>query len=302
MMVRVKVLTGEQGWHVRDLLRAAELVGCQLSCQDFRRVAARVASGLNSSETQCRSESSPFPDSDAVLVRTMPPGTLEQIVFRMDVLHRCQSNGLPVVNSPRALETCIDKYLTTARLAAAGLCVPETWTGQDAEAALLAWEQLGGDVVVKPIFGSEGRGILRITQRELAWRTFRALERIGAVLYLQRYVEHEGYDLRVFVLGGKVLAAMRRYARGDFRTNVAQGGWAESVCLTAWEMRTALDAATTVGAEIAGVDLLPGRDGRLYVLEVNAVPGWRALARVSQLDVAAEILRYIRQRISAGSS
>lgn len=285
-MRQLTVLASGRGWHVNDLLRAAGASKWKVEVRDFRRLAA----GVTGQREQ-------LPCSEAVLVRTMPPGTLEQIIFRMDVLHRLVSNGIAVFNSPRALEICIDKYLCTARLAAAGLTVPDTWVGQDAESALAAFEQLGGDVVVKPIFGSEGRGIFRLQDRELAWRTLTTLERLGAILYLQRYVAHEGYDLRAFVLGGRVLAAMRRYARDGFRTNVAQGGEAEAVSLSRAEEQCALLAAAAVEAEIAGVDLLPGRDGKLYVLEVNAVPGWRALARVSRCDVASEVLHYLGERL-----
>ena len=88
----------------------------------------------------------------------MPPGSLEQVVFRMDALHRLAAAGVPVLNPPRAVEAAVDKYLTLALLAAAGLPVPSTWTGQSAAEALAAFEELGGDVVVKPLFGSEGRG------------------------------------------------------------------------------------------------------------------------------------------------
>src|SRR5581483_6435924 len=156
-----------------------------------------------------------------VIVRTMPPGSLEQVVFRMDALQRC---GARVLNPPRALEVCVDKYLASAQLDAAGLPVPPTVACQDSEAALEAFHRLGGDVVVKPLFGAEGRGMVRVADPELAWRTFRTLERLQAVLYLQQFVVHPGWDLRAFVLGDRVLTAMRRHARADWRTNVAQGG------------------------------------------------------------------------------
>ncbi len=210
----------------------------------------------------------------------------------MDVLHRLQAAGKPVLNPPLALEVCIDKYLASARLEAAGLRVPPTITCQDADSAMKAFAVLGGDVVVKPLFGSEGRGMVRVTDPEIAWRTFRALERTQAVLYLQQFIHHPGWDLRVFVIGGRVLAAMRRHAREGWRTNVAQGGRAESVRATAEEQRLALAAAAAVGAKAAGVDLLPGPGGEHYVLEVNAVPGWRALAPVTGVDVAAEMIRF----------
>src|SRR5207245_8834754 len=92
-----------------------------------------------------------------------------------------------------------------------------------------------GDVVVKPLFGAGGRGLMRVSDAELAWRTFRTLERSQAVLYVQQFVRHPGWDLRVFVHGGHVLAAMRRYAHDGWRTNVAQGGRAEPVAVAADE-------------------------------------------------------------------
>ena len=110
----------------------------------------------------------------------MPPGSLEQVVFRMDLLHRLQARGVRVLNPPRAVEICVDKYLATALLEAAGLRVPPTIVCQHADAALEAFEALGGDVVVKPLFGSEGRGMVRVTDPEMAWRTFRTLERTQA--------------------------------------------------------------------------------------------------------------------------
>jgi ribosomal protein S6--L-glutamate ligase len=280
--MRIALLAGGDGWHVRDLARAAAQRGHHAEAVDFRRVGAHVTGPPD-----------PLSAFDAVMVRTMPPGSLEQVVFRMDVLHRLEARGVLVLNPPRALEVCVDKYLATARLEAAGLPVPATSVCQDADSALEAYEQLGGDVVVKPLFGSEGRGMVRVSDPELAWRTFRTLERTQCVLYLQQFIRHPGWDLRVFVLGGRVLTAMRRYANGSWRTNIAQGGRGEVVRLTAEEERLALQAAAAVGTPIAGVDLLPGPDGRYHVLEVNAVPGWRALAPVTGIDVAEEMIRFL---------
>ncbi len=282
--MKIALLAGGNGWHVRDLQRAAVQLGHEAIPVDFRRVTARVPD---------KHAMASLDGFDAVVVRTMPPGSLEQVVFRMDVLHQLEARNVPVLNPARAVEMCVDKYWTTARLADAGLRVPPTVVCQHADAALEAFTQLGGDVVVKPIFGSEGRGMVRLTDPELAWRTFRTLERTQAVLYLQQYIDHPGWDLRVFVLAGRVLAAMRRHARGGWRTNVAQGGTAESVVPADSEVELALHAARAVGAVAAGVDLLPGPNGAWYVLEVNAVPGWRALAPVCGVDVAAALIRHI---------
>lgn len=280
--MRIALLSAGDGWHVRDLQRAAAKVHHEATAVDFRRLSASVAHGPDV-----------LAGFDAVLVRTMPPGSLEQVVFRMDLLHRAQARGLAVLNPPRAVETCVDKYLATAYLEAAGLRVPPTVICQHADSALEAFETLGGDVVVKPLFGSEGRGMVRVSDPEMAWRTFRTLERTQSVLYLQQFIRHPGWDLRVFVLGGRVLTAMRRYSNGDWRTNVSQGGRGEVMRPTADEERLALHAAAALGADMAGVDLLPGPRGEWYVLEVNAVPGWRALAPVTGIDVAAAILDFL---------
>ena len=279
--MRMAILSGGDGWHVRDLQRAAIAQQHVAEAVDFRRLFTSVAAGAEA-----------LAGFDAVIVRTMPPGSLEQVVFRMDLLHRLQARGVRVLNPPRALETCVDKYLATAYLEAAGLAVPPTIVCQHADAALEAFAALGGDVVVKPLFGSEGRGMMRISDPELAWRTFRALEQMRSIIYLQQFIRHPGWDLRIFVLAGEVLAAMRRVARGDWRTNVAQGGRGEPVVLDAAPRDLALRAAAALGATAAGVDLLPGPNGNWYVIEVNAVPGWRALAPVAGIDIAAAVVRH----------
>jgi len=286
--MRIALLCGGDGWHVRDLSRAADRVGHLAEPVDFRRVVAAVGASVESEP-----DSPTLDGFDAVIVRTMPPGSLEQVVFRMDVLHALAARGVPVLNPPRALEVCVDKYLALVRLGAAGLRVPETVVCQHGDAALQAFERLGRDVVVKPLFGSEGRGMVRVTDPEVAWRTFRALERTQSVLYVQRFVPHPGWDLRVFVLGGRVLAAVRRVSNGDWRTNVSQGAIAEPVELTREQEALALRAACAVGAAAAGVDLLPGPAGEWYVIEVNAVPGWRALAPATGVDVARELILHV---------
>lgn len=280
--MRIAVLSGGNGWHVQDVLRAARELGHHADALDFRALGASVNAPGN-----------PLAAFDAVLVRTMPAGSLEQIVFRMDLLHEAAARGQRVLNPPRAVEVCVDKYLTTARLARAGIATPPTAVCQKTDDAMAAFAELGGDVVLKPLFGAEGRGMCRVADPETAWRTFRVLEQTGQVIYLQKFVRHPGWDLRAFVLGGRVIASMRRVAGGDWRTNVAQGGTAERVSLSVEEERLAVCAAEAVGCPVAGVDLLPGPGGELFVIEVNAVPGWKALAPTCGLDVAKEVVRFL---------
>lgn len=286
---QVIALVSGLGWHVQDLQRAAHHLDVPFEPVPFPTLTGSL--GPDRSRIEAGGLDL-LREARAVLVRMMPPGTLEQVVFRMDALHRLVAAGVPAMNPPEAIEAAVDKYLATARLEAAGLPVPETWVGETADEALAAFERLGGDVVVKPLFGSEGRGLVRASDREVARRVFHAIERIGSVLYLQRIVDHPGHDWRLFVLGGRVLGAIRRHApAGDWRSNVAVGGRAEAARPGEAAEHLAIAAAGAVGARMAGVDLLPDRDGRLLVLEVNAVPGWKALAAATGIDVATEVLR-----------
>ncbi|HEY3967089.1 MAG TPA: RimK family alpha-L-glutamate ligase [Planctomycetaceae bacterium] len=292
--MHIVILSNPNSWYRRDLERAARQVGHRVTALPFERLAAHVNSGRSCIwEHEAETEISAV---DAVIVRTMPPGSLEQVVFRMNLLARLEKAGAQVFNPPRAIECAVDKYLTTARLIDAGLPTPPTIVCESSEAGLAAFEQLGGDVVVKPVFGAEGRGILRVSDPDLALRTFRTLERIGAVLYLQRFVQHEGFDLRVMVLDGRVLAAMRRRSPHDFRTNVSRQARPEPVELTDQECDWALRASAAVGTRIAGVDILYDRSGAGFVIEVNGVPGWRALSRVTACDVAQEIIHSLERR------
>lgn len=284
--MRIAILAHADSWYFRDLARAARERGHESLRWDFRELSAAVRAQ--------RGACACGPDAaDLVVVRTMPPGSLEQVVVRMDILARLEAAGVPVVNSPKALECAVDKYLTTARLAAAGLPVPDTIVCQTADAALAGLAQLGGDVVVKPLFGSEGRGIVRVSDPDMGVRVFRTLERIGAALYLQRFVDHGGSDIRVLVLDGRVLGGMRRVAVDDFRTNVARHARGERHEPTAQERDWALRAAAATGAVFAGVDILYDADGAGYVIEVNAVPGWKAFAAANQLDVAAAFVEWL---------
>lgn len=295
------ILAAERSWYFRELSRAAHDCGFMCTRLEFQQLAGCVPSTIGhvtlplspaSGERGPEEAGGAF---DAVIVRSMPLGSLEQVVFRMDVLARWEASGIRIVNSPKSLECAIDKYLTTSRLAAAGLPVPDTVVCQTADQALVAWEQLGRDVVVKPLFGAEGRGIVRVTDIDLAWRVFSTIERLNAVLYLQRFVDHGGSDVRILVLDGRVLGGMRRVATTGFRTNVSQQGRGERHVPTAQETDLALRAVAATGATFAGIDLLYDRDGTCYVLEVNGVPGWQAFARVNQMDVALVLMEWLKE-------
>jgi RimK family alpha-L-glutamate ligase len=287
--LRVGVLGASGSWHSRRLLDALAARG--------HMAVAIPATRLESEIDEDGSARVMGPDGvrldtlDLLLVRGLPRGSLEQVIFRMDALHLlAEQHGVRCVNGPRALERTIDKSWAGALLAAAGVPTPPTIVCERRESALDAFERLGGDVVVKPMFGAMGNGIVRVDDRDVAHRVFGALELERAVYYLQRTIDGPGRrDLRALVVAGEVAGAMERVA-DSWRANVARGGRPQAVTLTSSERDTALAAAAAVGAEIAGVDLLIGGDGEIVVPEVNGIPGWQALQSVCGVDLTDRVV------------
>ena len=290
--MKIAVLGNTGSWYVDDLTRAGTARGHWVERCDFRLLTAATFN----EQPVVSSGGCDLSTMEAVIVRTMPPGSLEQVVYRMDALATLESAGTTVLNSPKAIECAVDKYLTGCRLQQAGLPFPPTIVCEDVESAMAALERLGGDVVVKPVFGAEGRGIVRVSDPDLAYRTFKTLSRLQAVLYLQKFIHHPGYDIRVLVLDEKIIGGMRRSNRSDFRTNVAQSGTAEVHNVIDDEQDMAIRAATASGARFAGVDILYDETGQPFVIEVNAVPGWRAFRRVTNIDVAVQLIAAIEQQ------
>jgi ribosomal protein S6--L-glutamate ligase len=285
------VLAPSDSWHYRDLCRAGEDERCELVSVAYSRLVASLPDSV------VRSADQDLRSLDALLTRAMPAGSLEQVVFRMDAIWVAEQQGLFCINSPKAVEASVDKYLSLVRLSGAGLPVPETLVCENHRDVGDAFDRLGADVVMKPIFGSEGRGLVRIQDRELAERYYRFIEGIGGVLYLQRFIDFGGEDIRVLVIGESCLG-MRRRGVKDWRNNISQGGVAEPLVVDDELTALALAAAQSVGAEFAGIDIGRAVDGRLYILEVNAAPGWRRISQILNIDVARQLLQHIRRRVT----
>jgi RimK family alpha-L-glutamate ligase len=287
--LRVGVLGATGSWHTARLLEALAARGHR--CEAIP--STRLVSAIDARGTA--SVSAPggvrLDELDLLVIRGLPRGSLEQVIFRMDVLHLlAREHGVRCVNDPRAIERTIDKSWAGALLAAARVPTPPTVICERFEDALEAFARLGGDVVVKPLFGAMGTGIVRVTDPDVAHRVFRALELERAVYYLQRTIDGAGRrDLRVLVVAGEVVGAMERVA-DSWRANVARGGRPVATTLSDEQRAVAVAAAAAVGAEVAGVDLLVGSDGSLAVPEVNGIPGWQALQSVCDTDLTARVV------------
>ena len=285
--IKVGILGQSGGWHTSALQAAFSRRGIEAPALSITRLTARLGRG-----PILAAGGEPLDVYDVLVVRAIPGGSLEQIIFRMDALHRLARAGVRIVNPPAVIERTVDKYYTSSLMEAAGLPTPRTVVTERFEDALVAFDELGGDVIVKPIFGSEGRGMVRVSDPDTAYRVFRALELGRYVYYLQRFVAHGGQDIRLFVINQQVVAAMRRRGQG-WKTNIAQGATAEPLTPDRDLCSLALRAADILGADYAGVDVLPLPEGGYTVIEVNGIPGWRGLQAATGLNAADHLVDYL---------
>ncbi|MEM6363438.1 MAG: hypothetical protein AAF745_03355, partial [Planctomycetota bacterium] len=190
------------GWHHQQLYDAAARQAVDIDFADYESISSSIdvdgCTRVELSQSGEASRARSLDDFNTILTRTMPLGSLEQITFRLATLH-CQRDTQRIINGPRSLEVAIDKYATLALASAISIPTPRTIVCQSRDAAMDAFERLCGDVVVKPIFGGEGRGVMRVCDRELAWTTFSTLMQLDAVAYVQEFIAPGGSDLRVLV-------------------------------------------------------------------------------------------------------
>lgn len=278
----IALVTDTNDWHARALRTAFAALGVQTRLTKLPSCRFDTGSkiGLYLPEFSAGSP-------EAVLVRDMAGGTFEAVTLRLGVLHALQEIGIPVWNGARSIERCVDKSATSFLLARAGLPTPMTWATESREAAAEVVRREAGPFVLKPLFGSQGRG-LRLIHGE---RDLPAPHEVSGVYYLQRFVgvEREDFrDFRVFVSSGRVVAAMMRQS-SHWVTNVKRGGKPVAAVADTTMRDLAIAATAVVGANFAGVDMVCDQDGRLCVLEVNSMPAWSGLQRTTPIDIAAAL-------------
>jgi len=234
-------------------------------------------------------------DLDAMITRPIGRGSLEEIIFRMNLLHRLERSGLIIINPPLAIERSVDKYCSLTMFQENGLPVPPTAVTESHDEALKCFYELDQDIVVKPLFGSRGVGSTRITDPDIAARVFRTITFYHGVLYLQKFIPHGGSDIRAFVIEDHVIAAMRRVSE-NWKTNVSLGAKPISLKLSEELETLAVQAAKVIGCKVTGVDIIEGPNGPVLI-ELNSQPGWRGLQSVTKINIADEIISYIISKI-----
>ncbi|MDR5807348.1 RimK family alpha-L-glutamate ligase [Caballeronia sp. LZ019] len=289
-MTRIAIMTDERGWHTSRLRQAFRARGVDARCVDL---------------ADCRIDTTWKPHGlaipgfgrtlpDAVFVRGIAGGTFEQVTLRLGVLHALRECGVPVYNDARAIERSVDKSMTSFLLNRYGVPMPATWAGEStafAQRVLMRERAAGRKVVMKPLFGSQGKGLQLLGDD--ACEPLPSLRAFNEVAYLQRYVDggasgFDGFDWRVLVIGTRAVAAMKRVGGDGWIHNFARGAKCEAAELTPSLADIAVRASTALGLDYAGVDLIASAASgdRPLVLEVNGVAAWRGLQSVTSFDIA----------------
>jgi len=284
----VVIFTEDADWHTRNLKAAIEREGLGvvvLSLNDCGFAIGETAHGLMLPGLGDKLPAAAF-------VRLIAKGTTEQITARLGLLHALRELGVKVMNDARAVERCVDKSMTSFLVAQAGLPTPRSFVGEDRAAMQALIDEAPGDMVLKPLFGAQGKGIHRVPARSALPEP----EKVGGIYYLQDFVTQpagpEYRDWRVFVVGGEVAAAMiRRSPR--WITNIHQGAVGEAAPFQADAFGYAVRATAAVGADYAGVDLIEDARGGFQVLEVNSMPAWKGLQKTTSVDMAGRLAGHL---------
>ena len=288
MSKHIALVTDDPGWHGRELHDAFARKGYKCTNVSLTDCYINVSGhdkNKNGSSLFIPGFEGVLPDG--VFVRGVQGGTLEEVVFYLDVLHALHELKILVYNSARAIERSVDKGMTSFLLDQAGIHTPPTWVGNDVHQAYSFIRReltMGNKVVAKPLFGSQGKDLQLICKPEDI-TNFKVYNKI---YYLQRFIQtgdESAFDWRIFVIGDRVIASMRREGM-DWISNVANGGKCYPAVINDQFVEMAKDAVQAVDMHYAGVDVMQDLDGKLWVTEVNSIPAWKGLESVNNLVVA----------------
>ena len=281
---RIAIFTDDPGWHGKELTQAFAKLGFSSDFVSLTDCKLNIESGRIPVIIPGFEQKLP----NAVFVRGVPGGSLEEVVLYLDILHALKLLGVPVYNDGHAIERSVDKAMTSFLLHNAGLATPLTWVLRNrADAIKIAEDELklGHYLITKPLFGSQGEGIRRIEKMtDLFWLT-----PSNGVYYLQRFVQCYGdgfSDYRVFVINNRAVAIMRRRGK-SWLNNVARGAVCEAIDLEPTIADIAVKAGKALAMDYAGVDIIQDKSGQYVVIEVNSIPAWKGLESVVNTSIAS---------------
>ena len=281
---RYAIVTDQPGWHGRQLRQALEAKGLKSDFVRLQECRLGVQNGVPEIGIPGFDEELPA----GVFIREVPGGSLEEVIFYLDVLHALEVSGIKIYNDAGAIERSVDKVRASFLFAFHGVPTPRTFAVRDVRRMrefLNSWFETHTHIVAKPIFGSQGKG-LKLLSREDPHPDY---DMSRGVYYLQEYIEpvaSRSCDWRVLVIGGRAMAAMRREGE-DWISNIANGGQGHPAPLEPELAQLAERAVEAVEMPYAGVDLMHDRQGAAWVTEVNSIPAWRGLQEVHSENIAS---------------
>ncbi|MFT4744366.1 MAG: ribosomal protein S6--L-glutamate ligase [Nitriliruptoraceae bacterium] len=296
-----------QAYSTRRLVQAAEERGHSVKVLNTLRLAIDLAGD----EPDMLYKGKPLEDFDAVIPRIGASITF----FGLAVVRQFEQMDVYTPSSAAGIANSRDKLRSIQVLAKHDIGIPGTTFVRDRRDVLPAIERVGGaPVVIKLLEGTQGIGVILAPDNKVAEAVIETLQSAKQNVLVQRFIsESRGRDIRAFVIGDRVVGAMRRTAQGDeFRSNVHRGGTVEKVELSEEYAETAVRAAQIMGLRVAGVDMLEGNDGP-QVMEVNSSPGLEGIERATDLDIAGAVIDYVsnqtafpeldvRQRLTVSSA
>jgi len=281
-----------EAYSTRRLVAAAKERGHEVRVLNTLRFAVDLAHDLP--ELQYRGR--PIGDFDAVIPRIGASITF----FGIAVVRQCEQIGIYTPNSAEGIANSRDKLRSFQLLSSHEVAMPATMFVRNRADVPAAIASVGGaPVVIKLLEGTQGIGVILAPDNKVAEAVVETLQSTRQNVLIQKFIaESRGKDLRAFVVGDRVVGAMRRSASGDeFRSNVHRGGTTEAVELTKDYERVAVQAAQIMGLRVAGVDMLESDAGPL-VMEVNSSPGLEGIEGATELDIAGSIIDYVANHVS----
>lgn len=297
--MHIPIFTDDAGWQGAQLMQAFARRGVEAVFVSLQDCVINLAQQIPDIQIPHFDTLPP-----AAFVRGVAGGTLPQVITRLNVLHMLTRQGVRIYNQTQAIERTVDKAMTSFLLRMHGVATPATWVCESRVHTEIIRQQAannGQQLVLKPLFGSQGQGVRKLLHGEPLPVPMQ--QYVDGVYYLQQLIEtaDQPHDYRVFVVGGKVIAAMKRMGE-SWVNNVASGGRCEAVQPSEQMQALALKAAQAVDIDYCGVDIIQAAGGEYYVLEVNSIPAWRGLQGVTDFNIAEVLVDDFLSKLQASAA
>ena len=295
--MKIAILSQDKSlYSTKRLKEAGESLGHEMRVINY----LRCYMNITSHKPSVYYDGKPLENFDAIIPRIGASRTF----YGTAVVRQFEVMGVFSTNESQAISRSRDKLRCLQILAREGIGLPVTGFAHATEDIDGLIDTVGGaPLVIKLLEGTQGIGVVLAETHKAAKSVIEAFRGLDANILVQEFIEEAGgADIRCFVVGGKVIAAMKRQgAEGEFRSNLHRGGTAEQVKLTPEERSTAVRAAKAMGLRVAGVDLLRSNHGPV-IMEVNSSPGLEGIEKASDVDVAGKIIEFIAKNAEPGKT